>query len=128
MNTFLAFIFICFAFSTGYCQDTLSIDDIYFHEDIAYKFSNDQRFTGVSQRVSKNGHVVYESIFDEGIIRQGILYYNSRNRDPVERIFYHKDIVYVPQKKIRYFTNKKGEWEIISQFDEKGEKILEEHF
>ena len=45
----------------------------------------------------------------------------------MERIIYSKNKVYVPQKKIRYTTNKHGAWETVTFYDEDGEKVLEEH-
>tara|TARA_R110002167_G_scaffold363604_2_gene584221 strand:+ start:440 stop:1027 length:588 start_codon:yes stop_codon:yes gene_type:complete len=107
-------------------QEIVGVKDIYFENELAYKILDNHRFTGIAQKVRKNGHVIYEETFDDGVILTFVVYYNGRDKEISEKMFYNRYKTFVPEKNIKYITNKKGKSEQIEYYDEDGLKILEE--
>lgn len=115
-----------FSLFFGYGQDTIDIKEIYINDGLAYKVANDRIFTGVAQKTRKNGHVVFEEFYDNGKILSDITYFNFREKEPSSETIYHVSEKFVPQKRIKYLSNKHGKWQEIIHYDHKGEKVLEE--
>ena len=108
-------------------QERISINDIYIGEDnIAYRTDNDQKFTGFAQKVRKNGHVVYEDQFDNGIIISHSVFFNSSDKKLAGKMIYNKDKPFVFEKFIEYKSNRNGHWTEVEYYDQNGHKILEE--
>ena len=66
MKNILLIIFICFL-STLSAQEIVDSKDIYFDNGLIYKVSDNQLFSGQVQKVRKNGHLVYEDYFKDGV-------------------------------------------------------------
>lgn len=91
-------------------QDTLSVKEIYFDTDLAYQYSNDELFTGVVQKVRKNGHLVYEEFYEDGIILEFREYFNFVNKRLARKILYYREHPLTQKEKINYITNKNGKF------------------
>lgn len=108
-------------------QEILSIKDIYLDENnLAFKIDNNQKFTGFAQKVRKNGHVVYEDQFKDGIILIHFLYFNSSDKELVGKMIYNSNKPFTPEKKIEYKSNKNITWKEIEYYDQDGNKTLKE--
>lgn len=93
-----------------FTQDTVSVKEIYFDTDIAYQYSNDELFSGVAQKVRKNGHLVYEEFYEQGIILEYREYVNFENKRLVKKILYYRKYPLVQKEKIKYIKNKNGKF------------------
>ena len=123
----IIFILITFFLSSNLVgQDTIDMKEVYIDNDLVYRFSDNERFTGVAQSRRKNGHLVYEERYDDGIIREGLTYYNGKEKILDYKTVYHKYKLWVPKKEFYY--PKSGKWIEITSFDENGKKILVEQF
>jgi len=128
MNHKLKSILLITVLSTlfGYGQDTIGINEIYIDDGLAYRVANETIFTRVAQRVRKNGHVVFEEFYNSGKILSDIAYFNFHDKKPSEETIYHDSKNFVPHKRIKYLSNKHGQWQEIIHYDLNGQKILEE--
>ncbi|TAI46953.1 hypothetical protein [Flagellimonas allohymeniacidonis] len=124
INYIAALLFSLFSILCSFGQDNLDIKEIYIDNGLVYKVSNNTRFTGVAQKVRKNGHVVFEDFYNDGVILHSINYFNSRNKEPAAKTIYHKN--FVPKQTVKYLSNEKGAWQELTHYDENGLKILEE--
>jgi len=69
-----------------FSQDTLRMRDVYIDNDLVYKVSG-ERFTGVVQSKRKNGHLVYEEVYNDGIILYSNLYFNTKEKKYLIELF-----------------------------------------
>ena len=118
----LLIISICF-FNLLAGQEKIGIDDLYHEEYLAYKISNDKLFSGVAQKVRKNGHVVYEENYKNGILIKSTVFYNGKEIIPDKVILYYKKS-FTPKTEI-YYSLKDPIIE-YRHFNKKGKKTLAE--
>ncbi|MGV6831415.1 MAG: hypothetical protein ACWA5P_07635 [bacterium] len=112
--------------STLIAQQELDFKEVYIDNNLIYKVSDDSLFTGMVKKMRKNGHIVYEEKYDKGIILYSNLYYNGKEKIISDKVIYHRNNPFKYDKKYKY--NLKGETTQIIDYNENGEKILEEEF
>lgn len=113
-----------FNYSIIYAQDTLSIENIYLENSIVYDAKSELAFTGVAQKMRKNGHLVFEEVYDQGILVEFRGYYNGNTKRLSDKIFYYRDKPFVPKEAIRYYTNKKQAIIETTSYNRNEEKTL----
>lgn len=109
-----------------FAQDTISVKEIYFNKYLSYKTSNDQLFSGVAQKLRKNGngHIVSEEIYEMGVILEWRSYFGRSKRRLAENVLYYKEAPLTPKEKIQYRTNKHGNFIERTYFDLNQKKTL----
>lgn len=123
-------LIILFLLIVGYqnvfSQDTLSVKEIYFDNNLAYQGYNDKLFTGVAQKLRKNGngHIVAEEIYKNGVLLEWKLFYNKSHRRLAENVFYYKKYPLAPKERIRYTTNEDGKFTERTYYDTNFKKTL----
>lgn len=85
-------ITILLLFHGVFAQEIVGLKEIYVANNLAYKVADDQLFSGQAQKVRKNGHLVYEEYYENGVPIKSILYYN-RTEKPI------------PAKKTEFYDN-----------------------
>ena len=63
-------VIMFFAFNLIIGQEKVEFDDLYYEGNLAYKISNDSLFNGIAQKLRKNGHLVSEDIYENGILKK----------------------------------------------------------
>ncbi|MCL6273281.1 hypothetical protein M3P19_04630 [Muricauda sp. 2012CJ35-5] len=106
-------------------QDTLAMKEVYIDNDLVYKM-NGERLTGVAQSIRKNGHLVYEEIYNDGVVRSSNLYFNGKEKIISDQTIYQRYKPWVLSKEIQY--NLKGEVIETVDYDEYGIKKLVKRF
>ncbi len=120
-------LLVFFTFTKLISQEIISINEIFLDEsNIAFRADNNQKFTGFAQKIRKNGHVVYEDQFDNGIIVAHFVYFNSSDKKLAGKMIYNNDKPFFFEKFIEYKSNRNESWQEIEYFDQNGLKILEE--
>ena len=123
-------LIILFLLIVGYqnvfSQDTLSVKEIYFNNNLAYQDYNDELFTGVAQKLRKNrnGHIIAEEIYENGVLLEWKLFYNKSNRRLAEKVLYYKEHALVAKERIRYTINEDGEFTESTHYDTNFKKTL----
>lgn len=109
-----------------FAQDTVSMKEIYFDKYLAYTYSDDQLFSGVAQKLRKNGngHIVSEEIYEMGVILEWRSYFGRSNRRLAEKVLYYKESYFTPKERIQYRTNKHGSFIERTYFNLNQEKTL----
>ena len=107
-------------------QEKVGMKEIYVENNLAYKVADDQLFSGQAQRVRKNGHLVYEEYYAEGIPIKSILYYNGteRPKSAEQTEFYEKTF---DKKKVTRYGLSKPTVE-YKYYDQSGKKTLIEKY
>ncbi|MCL6265857.1 hypothetical protein [Flagellimonas myxillae] len=111
----------CHTFS----QDTLGMKEVYIDNDLVYKM-NGERLTGVAQHKRKNGHLVYEEIYNDGVVLSSNLYFNGKQKIVCDKTIYQRYKPWVIAKEFSY--NLKGEIIETIDYDENGVKKLVKRF
>ena len=107
-------------------QKKISIKEIYFENNLAYKTSDNTVFTGQAQQIRKNGHLVFEQFIESGVLTKSVTYFNSIEPPAASSVVYFYEKTETPKKEITYYY---GETKVdYEYFDENGEKELEESF
>ncbi|WP_109437036.1 hypothetical protein [Aquimarina sp. AU119] len=119
-------LFLILILNNLIAQEKVSMKDVYVENDLVYKVSDEQLFTGIAQRIRKNGHLVYEESYNTGIIKESNLYYNSKERIISDKIIYNQKKLYSKEKEIRFHLSK--DTLRIKTFDDNGKKKLVEEF
>lgn len=107
--------------NTIFSQDTLGMKETYIDNNLVYKM-NGEKFTGIAQSKRKNGHLVYEEIYSDGIIQYSNLYFNGKEKIVYIKTIYNRNKLWVVQKEIR-FRHSKDTLE-VKTYDENGKKTL----
>ena len=124
---YIILLFLFLTFSKLFAQETVSINEIYIdNNNIAHKVENDEKFTGFAQKTRKNGHIIYEDEFENGIILVNYSYFNSSDKRLAGKMIYNQNKPFVFEKFIEYKSNKNADWQEIKSYDQNGIKILEE--
>ncbi|QLE02373.1 hypothetical protein HX109_12750 [Galbibacter sp. BG1] len=100
--------------------------ETYIENNLVYKVSNDKLFTGTAQSKRKNGHLVYEEVYKNGIILSSNLYYNGKEIRVSNKSIYNPEKPLVLSKEIKY--NLEGEIFETTTYNNDGIKILVEQF
>jgi len=117
-------LIILFSFKNILGQERIEYDAIYFDDYLAYKQSDDQIFTGITEKPRKNGQPGYEEVFVDGVLKKGILYYNRTKPPKVARVYEYYENSFQPKTEISYGLKKPREEYI--HFNKDGKKVLVE--
>jgi len=115
-------IFFVFGVNICFAQNRVPFDKLTLENDLVYENFPDKLFTGNAAKISKNGHVVYEDIIQDGKTLKRIVYYNKSNLPAIESIYFENS--HKIKKEIQY-SLKESRID-ITQFNELGEKTLSE--
>lgn len=125
MRNFLILLFF-FAYNEMISQEKIGMEEIYIENNLVYKISNGKRFTGITQSKRKNGHLVYEEEYKNGIILSSNLYYNGKEIRISNKTIYNPNKPFIISKEHKYNLN--GEIFETITYNEDGIKILIEQF
>ena len=100
--------------------------EVYIENNLVYKNTNDELFTGIAQNKRKNGHLVYEEEYKNGVILSSNLYYNGKEKRVSNKTIYNPNKPLVLSKEIKYRLN--GEIFETITYNDDGIKILVEQF
>lgn len=107
-------------------QEKIGIKDLYYENYIAHKVSDDKLFSGIAQKVRNNGHIIYDEVYENGILIKSTVYYNRTEKQiPAIVIFYYEKS-FTPKTEINYGLSK-PRIEYI-HYNQDGKKILNEIF
>ncbi|MFD0990754.1 hypothetical protein ACFQ1R_11650 [Mariniflexile jejuense] len=119
----LLILILFFSFNQLISQEKIGINDVYYENYLAYKISNDKLFSGILQKFRKNGHLVYDEIYESGILIKTTLYLNGKGKPaPFKVILYHEK-TFTPKTEIEY---RKPPYVEYTHFDINGVKTLNE--
>ena len=122
---FLLLFFICSLSASA--QEIVTDEEL--KQDLnflVYKRETNEKFTGISQKIRTNGHVVYEEKFEDGVILERIVYFNQSNKEISQKTIFNKSKPYVPLKIVKYGSNEEDNCEEIIHLNEMGKKVLKE--
>jgi len=117
---------ILFTFNQLFSQELVSMKDVYIDNSLVYRSSNDKLLTGTAQKIRKNGHLVYEEKYEDGIILYRNLYYNGEEVRVSNKIFYNPNKPFIIAKENKY--NLDGNIFETVTYNQDGVKILVEQF
>jgi len=98
----------------------------YLENNVIFKVTDEQPFTGICQNIRRNGHLVYEEYVKNGFIEKSIVYFN-RTQEPVPAIITTYYLRTNKKSKEEYHYLKKDKTDYI-HFDLNGKKTLVEEF
>ncbi|MBQ4804533.1 hypothetical protein J8L88_16855 [Aquimarina sp. MMG015] len=109
-------------------QEKIGWKEVYTadHNDLTYKISNDEIFTGIVQWKHKNGHLKYEEEYKNGIILCSNLYYNGKEKRVSNKTIYNPNKPSVLLKEHKYSLE--NEIFETTTYNDDGIKILVEQF
>ena len=118
-------ILICSFFELS-GQEKVSVKDIYFENNLAYKIADNQIFTGQAQKIRRNGHLVFKQYLENGVLIKSVLYYNNtKTPTPANEIYYYEKTL-IPKKGVSFYL---GESKVdYEYYDNDGGKTLEERY
>jgi len=115
-----------FTFNELISQEKIGMKETHIENNLVYEASNDKLFTGTTQSKRKNGHLVYEEEYKNGIILSSNLYYNGEEIRVSNRTIYNPNKPFILSKEIRYHLD--GEIFETTTYNDDGIKILVEQF
>jgi len=122
----LLILLMFFTFNELISQEIIGMKEVYIENNLVYKNATDELFSGITQSKRKNGHLVYEEKYENGIILSSNLYYNGKE------IRISNKTIYNPNKPLtlskEYSYDLKGEVFEITTYNDDGVKILYEQF
>lgn len=107
-------------------QEIVRMKDTYIDGNLVYKVVNDSLFNGISNHKRKNGDLVYEEEFKNGVILLSRMYFNGKKKRVSNKIIYNSTKPYVISKENLY--NLESEVFRIITYNNDGVKILVEQF
>jgi len=113
-----------FTFNKLISQEKIGLKDVYYENYVAHKVSNDEIFTGITQKVRNNGHLVYDEVYENGILIKSTVYYNSTEKPIPSRVIFYHEKSFTPKTEINYGLSQ-PRIEYI-HYNESGKKILNE--
>ncbi|WP_072995812.1 hypothetical protein [Pseudozobellia thermophila] len=119
----ISFLFLFNHFGL-FAQDTISNEKIYIDNDLAFKYSDGQPFSGIAQIRKKNGQIAFEMEYEDGVILKQYVYYRRKknNRKLATKVLYDPQKPWKEVTEIRYFSSFE-EWTF---YDENGNRTLKE--
>ncbi|MFH4966552.1 hypothetical protein V8G69_16265 [Gaetbulibacter sp. M235] len=100
--------------------------ETYIENNLVYKSSNNELFTGIAQSKKKNGHLVYEEVYENGVIFFSNLYFNGKEKRISNKTIYNQNKPFTPSKKNEYHLD--GSIFQIIHYNKDGIKILFESY
>ncbi|QCW99106.1 hypothetical protein FGM00_02870 [Aggregatimonas sangjinii] len=100
--------------------------DVYMDNLLVYKISDNERFTGIAQEKRKNGHLINEDKYEDGIVQWTKLYFNTKEKLVSDKIVYHKYKLWEDKERIRFRLSQ--DTLHIKTYDENGKKLLVREF
>ncbi|WP_147404214.1 hypothetical protein [Aquimarina sp. AD1] len=125
MKNFLILLMF-FTFNKMVSQETIEMKETYIDNNLVYQSINDKLFTGIAQKKRKNGHLVYEEEYENGIILSSNLYYNGKEKRVSNKTIYNPNKPLVLLQEHKY--DLKGEIFETVTYNNDGIKILLEQF
>ena len=122
----LLILLMFFTFNELISQEKIGMKETYIENNLVYKASNDQLFTGIAQSKRKNGHLVYEEEYKNGIVLSSNLYYNGKEIRVSNKTIYNPNKPFILSKEIKYHLD--GEIFETTTYNDDGIKILVEQF
>lgn len=122
----LLILLILFTSNEVISQEKIRLKETYIENNLVYKVSNNKLFTGVAQNKRKNGHLVYEEEYKNGIIISSNLYYNGKEIRVSNKTIYNPNKPFILSKEIKY--NLDGGIIEMATYNDDGIKILLEQF
>lgn len=107
-----------------YSQEILKKDEVYSENNLVYKVSNSELFTGKIQSFKNNNHLTFEIEFKNGELIKSVEYFNGKKIKIAEEIFYRK--YGLKEKKIKYEYLIDYKW--VEYYNENNKKVLEEEY
>ena len=115
-----------FTFNELISQEIIGMKEVYIENNLVYKNATDVPFTGITQSKRKNGHIVYEEEYKNGVILSSNLYYNGKEIKVSNKTIYNPNKPSVLSKEIKYQLD--GEIFETTTYNDDGIKILIEQF
>ncbi|WCO02296.1 hypothetical protein [Psychroserpens ponticola] len=106
--------------------EIVGMKEVYIDNNLVYKSSNSELFTGVAQSKRKNGHFVYDEEYKNGIILSSNLYYNGKEIRVSNKTIYNPNKPLVVSKENKYHLD--GKIHETTTYNYDGIKILVEQF
>lgn len=103
-------------------QDTIPNEQVYIDNDLAFKTSDGQPFSGIAQIKRKDGQIQFEMEYDDGVILTQNVYYRSKTKELATKVIYDLEKPWKELTEIRYFSGIE-EW---TYYDENGKRSLRE--
>ena len=125
MRNLLIFLMF-FTFNELISQEIIGMKEVYIENNLVYKNATDELFSGIAQSKRKNGHLVYEEEYKNGIILSSNLYYNGKEIRVSNKTIYNPNKLLVLSKEIKYHLD--GEIFETTTYNDDGIKILVEQF
>jgi len=122
----LLILLVFFTFNKLISQEIIEMKDVFIDNNLVYKVVDDRLFTGIAQVKRKNGHLVYEEEFENGVILNSYLYFNGKEKRLSTKTIYNPDKPNVLLKEIMYDLQK--EIFEVHTYNDNGVKILREQF
>ncbi|RED50728.1 hypothetical protein DFQ02_101766 [Seonamhaeicola aphaedonensis] len=122
----LLILLILLTFNELISQEIIEMKEVYIENNLVYKNTTDELFTGIAQSKRKNGHLVYEEEYKNGIILSSNLYYNGKEKRISNKTIYNPNKPLVLSKEYKY--NLESEIFETTTYNDDGVKILVEQF
>ncbi|MGJ8734594.1 MAG: hypothetical protein ACSHW4_15670 [Cellulophaga sp.] len=122
----LLILLMFFTFNELISQEIIGMKEVYIENNLVYKNVTDQLFSGVAQSKRKNGHLVYEEEYKNGVILSSNLYYNGKEIRVSNKTIYNPNKPLALSKEIKYHLD--GEIFETTTYNDDGIKILVEQF
>lgn len=122
----LLILLVFFTFNELISQEIVKMKEVYIDKNLVYKSSNNELLTGTAQSKRRNGHLVYEEEYENGIILSSNLYYNGKEIRVSNKTIYNPNKPLTLSKEYSY--DLKGEIFEITTYNDDGVKILYEQF
>ncbi len=120
----ISLILLLFALKI-HSQEILTKEQIFTKENLVYKISDAELFTGKIQNFKNKTHLTFEIEFEKSVIKKSNLYFNGKEQIVSDETYYFGNDKKI-EKKIRYSSDHKTVW--IKYFNELGQKTLEEDY
>jgi antitoxin component YwqK of YwqJK toxin-antitoxin module len=115
-----------FTFNELISQEIIGMKEVYIENNLVYKNTTNELFTGIAQSKRKNGHLVYEEEYKDGIILSSNLYYNGKEKRVSNKTIYNPNKPTTLSKEYKY--NLESEIYETTTYNDDGIKILVEQF
>lgn len=122
----LIILLILFSFNKLNSQEIVDMKEVYNENNLVYKSSNENLFSGIAQNKRRNGHLVYEEEYKNGIILLSNLYYNGKEKRIATKTIYNPNKPFASTKEYNY--DLEGEIFKTITYNSNGIRILEEQF
>jgi|SRR5690554_2172974 antitoxin component YwqK of YwqJK toxin-antitoxin module len=119
-------LILFFSFNQAISQEKVELKDLYYENYVAHKISDGKLFTGIAQKTRNNGHIIYDEVYENGILIKSTVYYNRTENPIPARVILYYEKSFTPKTEINYGLSK-PRIEYI-HYNQNGKKILNEIF